>query len=69
MAEFIFERESTTVIVLRVPTRLWNQWEYRHQHYGKAIHALRQSCIELMSVRQLAHYRPDQVDPFHLGDL
>lgn len=64
MADFIFDRDGMTVIVLRVPRSLWDRWEYRHQHYGKAIHALRESCLEIMAARHLEHYKADQSDPF-----
>lgn len=64
MADFIFERDGTVMICLRVPRGLWNGWEYRHQHYGKAIHTLRESVIEIMSSRHLEHYAEDQGDPF-----
>lgn len=65
MAEFIYDRDATTVIVLRVPRRLWDQWEFRHGHYGKAIHALRESAIELMAAKSLNQYGSDHVDPFY----
>lgn len=64
MAEFIYDRESMTVVVLRVPKSVWDRWEYKHQHYGKAIHALRESCIEIMAAKVVGDYRADQVDPF-----
>lgn len=64
MAEFIYERDATTVIVLRVPRRLWDQWEFRHGHYGKAIHAARESLVELMAAKQVSQYGTDQGDPF-----
>jgi len=67
MADFILDRDDLTVIVLRVPRRLWDRWEYRHQHYGKAIHALRESCVEIMAARSLDHYR-DAGDPFYQGE-
>lgn len=54
------------VIVLRVPRRLWDQWEYRHQHFGKAVHALRESAIEIMGARTPAPYR-DVQDPFYVS--
>lgn len=64
MAEFIYTRENVAVVVLRVPQSVWDRWEYRHKHYGKAIHALRESAIEIMTAGSVGYYSPDQVDPF-----
>lgn len=65
MAEFVYDRDDTTVVVLRVPRRLWDRWEYRHQHYGKAIHALRESAVEIMAAGTLRRHDPDRPDPFY----
>jgi len=64
MAEFTYNREQLTVIVLRVPTAVWNRWEYRHKHYGKAIHVLREHCVDIMASRGLAQEYQDVPDPF-----
>jgi hypothetical protein len=64
MAEFIYNRDDTTVIVLRVPRRLWDRWEYRHQHFGKAVHALRESCIDVMAAGAASRAWQDAPDPF-----
>jgi hypothetical protein len=65
MADFIFERDHTVVIVLRVPRALWDRWEYRHQHFGKAIHALRESAIEIMGAGASRAAHVDRGDPFY----
>lgn len=64
VADFVFERDDTTVIVLRVPRRLWDRWESRHQHYGKAIYSLRESVLEVLAVKSLRPSSEDQGDPF-----
>jgi hypothetical protein len=64
VADFLYDREDLTVIVLRVPRLVWDRWEFRHGHYGKAIHALRESCVELMAAKYVSHYDRDQGDPF-----
>jgi hypothetical protein len=65
MAEFIYDRDDVTVICLRVPRGLWDRWEYRHDHFGKAVHALRESCIDIMAARSAAPAYVDMPDPFH----
>jgi len=67
MAEFIFERGDTVVIVLRVPRSLWDRWEYRHTHFGRAIHALRESAIEIMGAGASRAADVDRGDPFFRG--
>ena len=37
MSDFTVERHHMVAITLRVPAAIWNAWEYRRQHYGKAI--------------------------------
>jgi hypothetical protein len=64
VAEFVYDRDEVTVIVLRVPRNVWDRWEFRHGHYGKAIHALRESCVEIMAAKSIGHYDRDQADPF-----
>lgn len=66
VADFSYERDELTVVVLRVPRILWDRWEYRHKHYGKAIHALRQHCIEVMAIKGLRSSEEwvDRGDPF-----
>lgn len=66
MSEFIYEREQLTVIVLRVPRRIWDGWEYRHRDFGRAIHVLREHCIEVMGARRPPPYE-DVPDPFFRG--
>jgi len=56
--------DDTVVISFRVPRRLWDRWEYRHQHFGKAIHALRESAIDIMAAGVLRTHNPDAPDPF-----
>lgn len=65
MAEFIYNRDDTTVIVLRVPKELWRTWEWRHAHFGRAVHALRESCIDIMAARSASPAYVDMPDPFH----
>jgi hypothetical protein len=68
MAEFLFDRDDVTVITLRVPKRLWDSWEYRHKHFGQAIHALREHCVEVMAHRLLVQGSwKDLPDPFFKG--
>jgi len=67
MSNFTYERQELTVIVLRVPTRLWDRFEYRHQHYGRAISFLRQHCIEVMGERSSSSIYMDAPDPFFRG--
>jgi hypothetical protein len=64
MSDFVYDRDQLTVITLRVPRRVWDHWEYRHRDFGKAIHALRENCIEIMGARTPAPYR-DVPDPFY----
>lgn len=64
MSDLIYNRESTTVIVLRVPKRLWDQWESKHPHFGKAVYALRESCIDIMAARHSSGPEPLAPDPF-----
>jgi len=65
MADFIFERDDYTVIVLRVPRKLWDRWEYRHTHYGNAIHALRETVIQVLAQGSIHSHDPDRPDPFY----
>lgn len=67
MADYIFDREVTTLIVIRVPKRLWDRWEYRHKHYGKAIHAIRESVIQIMAAGVVKSWssHTDNGDPFY----
>lgn len=51
MAEFIFDRGELTVVVLRIPRRLWDRWEYQHRDFGQAVHAARESLIEIIAGR------------------
>jgi len=64
MSDFTVERPQLVAITLRVPVSVWNAWEFRHGHYGKAIHALRENCVEIMGARGAAPY-VDRPDPFH----
>lgn len=65
MADFVYDRDEMTVITLRVPRRLWMKWEFRHGHYGKAIHAARESLIDVISAKMLRTSYNDQGDPFY----
>lgn len=68
MAEFVFERGRMTVITLRVPSNVWDAWEYRHNDFGKAVHALRESAIEIMSAGSVRlEPGPIRDDPFFRG--
>lgn len=66
MAEWVYSRDGERVvyITLRVPRSLWDQWEYRHAHFGKAIYALRESCIDIMAAQSARLHGPIQPDPF-----
>lgn len=71
MAEFIYTRDDqpdVVRIVITVPRRLWDRWESRHQHFGKAIHSLRHSVIEVLAVHALHGTSTDKGDPFWSGD-
>lgn len=68
-SEFVFERDELAVVVLRVPRRVWDQWEYRHQHFGKAVHALRESAIEIMAAGAGRASYIDTADPFYRDEL
>lgn len=66
MTEFTIERHETVTVCLKLPRRIWDSWEYRHQHYGKAVHAARESLVELMAHRALAASPyEDKGDPFY----
>lgn len=67
VSEFVYDREDVTVIVLRVPRAVWDRWEFRHGHYGKAIHALRESCVEIMAAKAISTFDRDHGDPFFRG--
>lgn len=66
MAEFVYRREGSehVHIVLRVPRRLWDRWESQHAHFGKAIHAVRESVIDLIAIRAARASVRDGGDPF-----
>lgn len=64
MSEFIVERPRLVAITLRVPAEIWHAWEYRHADFGKAIHALRENCIEIMGAKPRPAYQ-DRPDPFY----
>lgn len=64
MAEYVYERDGIAVVVLRVPRQVWDQWEYRHQHFGKAVHALRETAIEVMAAGSVRDSFVDIPDPF-----
>lgn len=64
MSDFIVERPRVVAITLRVPAQIWHDWEYRHADFGKAIHALRENCIEIMGAKARAPYQ-DRPDPFY----
>ena len=64
MSEFIVERPRVVAITLRVPAQIWHDWEYRHRDFGKAIHALRENCIDIMGAKVPPSYR-DVPDPFY----
>lgn len=71
MADFIYVREDKpdhVHIVIKVPKLLWDRWEYRHRHFGAAIHALRASVVELLAIKGLAtDLSADHRDPFWKG--
>lgn len=70
MAEYVYKRENSdfAVVVLRVPKALWDRWEYRHRHFGKAVHSLRESCIEIMAQGSMSQPYSDVPDPFYRED-
>jgi hypothetical protein len=65
MADFTYERGGTVLICLRVPRDLWDRWEYRHQHFGQAIHVLRDSVVQTLAINVARRDWLDQPDPFY----
>lgn len=65
---WVYEKESSqdVFVTLRVPKDLWDQWEYRHKHFGAAIHRLRLTVVDLLASRCLTQ-REDRPDPFYRG--
>lgn len=68
MADFIGDRGDSVLIAMRIPRDLWNRYEYRHKHYGKAIHTLKEAVCDLLAAHSLSpsHY-VDKGDPFYKG--
>jgi len=67
MADFIADRgDDTVLIAVRIPKQLWDTFEYRHPHYGKAIFAIRETVTELLAAHCI-HRVPyeDKGDPFY----
>lgn len=65
MADFIAERGDTVLIAVRVPKHLWDTFEYRHVHYGKAIANIRDTLTDLLAAHCLTRVRyEDKGDPF-----
>jgi hypothetical protein len=67
MADFIYRSESApdhVHIVIRVPRRLWDKYEGQHAHFGRAIHAIRESVVELLTIRAARNSIRDGGDPF-----
>jgi len=64
MAEFIFDRDELTVIVIRIPRRLWDKWEGQHAHFGLAIQSVREGVIDLIAARVMHSQWEDKPDPF-----
>jgi hypothetical protein len=66
VAEFVYEREGDqyVMVVLRVPKRLWDRYEYRHGHFGKAIYNLRETMTEWMAGHVSTRHYDDTPDPF-----
>lgn len=64
MSEFIYDRDDTTVIVLRVPRRLWDRYESSHKHFGEAIYAVRENVVAIISNRVANRSYRDTGDPF-----
>lgn len=66
MADFIYKRDGSehVHVVLRVPARVWDRWESQHPHFGKAIHALRETVLEVMAIRTARASLRDGGDPF-----
>lgn len=68
MAEFIADRGDSVLIAMRVPRDLWNRYEYRHKHYGKAIHSLRGVVCDILAAHSAAAPEyVDKGDPFYRG--
>jgi hypothetical protein len=69
MVEHVYHRVGAhyVVVQLRVPRLLWDRWEFRHRHFGKALHALRETCIEVMAAGPVRDSYIDAPDPFHRG--
>jgi len=64
MADFIFERDQMTVIVIRIPRRLWDRFEANHAHFGLAIQSVREGVVDLLAARVMHTGWVDQGDPF-----
>ena len=65
MADFIADRADSVLIAVRVPKHLWDHFEYRHPHFGVAIHDLRETVVALLAAHCLSRPRwEDKGDPF-----
>lgn len=68
MADFIADRGDSVLIAMRVPRDLWNRYEYRHKHYGKAIATLRNVVTDILATHSLTpSLYVDKGDPFYKG--
>lgn len=66
MADFIATRgDDTVLIAVRVPKHLWDHFEYRHKHFGVAIHQIRETMVDLLSAYCISRWSfEDKADPF-----
>ena len=69
VADFIADRGDTVLIALRVPKDLWDRYEYKHQHYGKAISQLKYVVCDLLAAHSISTLMSqpyvDRGDPFY----
>lgn len=67
MADFVADRGDTVLIAVRVPRDLWDRYEYRHRHFGKAISQLKLVIIDLLAAHSLSSVSyEDKGDPFYV---
>lgn len=67
MADYIGDREDGTVLIaMRVPKSLWDRYEYRHKHFGKAIFNLKLVLTDLLAAHVITSSSyEDKGDPFY----
>jgi len=69
MADYLADRDDGTILIaVRVPRDLWDRYEYRHKHFGKAIHHLKLVIIDVLAARTVSLWdSEDKGDPFYRG--